>query len=432
MERTEIPAWSDLATEIWMKIFGYLKGTDLNNAHLMSKRFHPIANSMPHTFNMNSIVSENTSLETFQNSSRIYRQIVFSYDNGWSLNDFFKFIEHVDGAKLKNFTLEKSAGSSGPTKEKLLQTLREYPNLESLTLTGLNDRSNMDSNTIASLPKLTDLSLHWCKFNDLTSNIRNCNIEKLSLKIKHDHNSFFPFIESTKASLKELFLLSGDHEWDYTELFNNLNDMRLEKLKLTGIKINTNVFVKFLQSQKESLRLLEFGDTDLDLEAFETICDLSNLERLDIWALNFPNDNFMSLCKLKKLKSLDFSIDSSDNWDVWNLIGYMFEINENLEELNASFKGATEDSIVRLGRNLPNLKVLHFHEGLPETVGHILDSFQQLDHLVINFRDTREALHILHLFSVKNYPKKLKVTMDNYEQYFEVNFQFGNITVEFV
>jgi hypothetical protein len=109
------------------------------------------------------------------------------------------------------------------------------------------------------------------------------------------------------------------------------------------------------------------------------ILELKNLEVLELWALGRVERNAMNkLHKLEKLKILKTSLGFSMNI----LRDLQFGVFENLEELDASFLGASVEATREMKRITPNLKKIwyeNFSSDSADTINAMLDALEHLE-----------------------------------------------------
>jgi hypothetical protein len=175
-------------------------------------------------------------------------------------------------------------------------------------------------------------------------------------------------LKTQEKNLKKLTINS------HFDLLNDLKDMRLEHLELYSYNL---VSLKFLQHQVD-LKCLKLSLLSYSNETCNSIWELKNLECLEIGIRQMDDslnaNGLNNLHKLEKLKKLKVSGNVSPN-----ILDYLkFGVFNNLEELDASFRGASLESVQEMKRITPNLKKLLINSGTSDTVSALLETLENL------------------------------------------------------
>jgi hypothetical protein len=199
-------------------------------------------------------------------------------------------------------------------------------------------------------------------------------------------------------------------------LLVGLEDLRMEHLDFVNDQ-SDNISLDFLKQQVDlkSLRLVIHTFSDQDLS---TICGLRNLESLQLVSyLNIQERSGLNqINKLQKLRRLQVHYTISRNI----LRQLRFGVFKDLEELDANFELASEDSIQEMSRITPSLKKLGIRSASSDTIYALLDNLTSLESLKIatglTFKATEKVYpNIKYLYVERNGSKKFKKMFPNVE-----------------
>jgi hypothetical protein len=109
------------------------------------------------------------------------------------------------------------------------------------------------------------------------------------------------------------------------------------------------------------------------------ICELKNLESLDLHSWDKSNIDNFNLYKLEKLKRLRVYPSVSQN-----ILDHMkFGVFQDLEELYVYFKGASVESVQEMNRITPNLKKVLIYSAPSDTINALLETLKNLESVEI-------------------------------------------------
>jgi hypothetical protein len=161
-------------------------------------------------------------------------------------------------------------------------------------------------------------------------------------------------------------------------------DLRLEHLEL-GLPFisrfpSDHASLEFLRRQVD-LKFLGLNLSDYSIEVLNVIWDLKNLETLELRGDRISDQSCLNnLHKLGKLKRLKVGQEISSN-----ILDHMkFGVFKNLEELDASFKGASLESVKELNQITPNLKKIEITSVSSDIVNAVLKTLENLESLEID------------------------------------------------
>jgi hypothetical protein len=176
------------------------------------------------------------------------------------------------------------------------------------------------------------------------------------------------FLKSQEKNLKSLTITRAECNFPV-----GLTDLRLDHFGY-GFDGHDNVSLDFLKQigDLSSLTLYMGRLTDQNLN---TILELKSLESLQLRFLKNESSGLHNLYRLEKLKRLTvFGYVSR------NILDHLrFGVYNNLEELDACFRGASEESIREMKRITPKLKKLKIQFGTPQTINALLETLENLE-----------------------------------------------------
>jgi hypothetical protein len=359
------PDWNEFPPKLWLKVFGYLNGADLNAVHLVSQKFHCLANKIGHCLRLDLISSS----RRFKESNRTYKQIRGSEFQEDSEVDFK--IENFAGVKLLSLRKSKLSPSFF---YKLLEML---PNLEHLFLTDLQQIGTEDQANFPELvlPKLQDIDLCEIdeKFTRVINGMKCLGITGIKYFFHETGKDLMPFVDLHLASIRKLKLCNLGESFDFTPRLQNFNAGNLVSLYMFGLGIDTPTLARIFTNRLKLKRLALFniGMTDGTLNTIFNSCP--DLEVLQL-AWSFESTECLNgIQKLKKLRILMVSgLDMNHDHQI--LRGLMVEVNPNVERLflNLNLNGITVEFLTELSSFIPNLKELEIHQSCPKEIKDVI------------------------------------------------------------
>jgi hypothetical protein len=175
---------------------------------------------------------------------------------------------------------------------------------------------------------------------------------------------------------------------------NNLKDLRLEYLDIHHDG-RENISLEFLRQQPD-LKALKVAliNTGFSSEDLSMICELKQLETLELEGTTVDRSGLNKLYQLEKLKRLRV-----DRGIGRNILDHLkFGTFNDLEELHAFFEGASVESIQEMSRITPNLKKIDMMCPPSDTINTYLETLENLEIVTIR-------LDNLELSSENVYPK---------------------------
>ncbi len=208
--------------------------------------------------------------------------------------------------------------------------------------------------------------------------VEKCAIQEAELRncSKKENEVLEQFVRAQEKNLKKL---TGS-ECGFTFL-DDLKDLRLEYFDFVGPSGHGEgtPSLRFLGQQTE-LRYLRLGNfTPLKCHV-DLICGLKKLEtlKLDRW-LSARLINLSHLQKLEDLKRLEIGEAIGENI----LDHQKFGVFNHLEELDASFKRASVESVREMKRITPNLRKIRIWSTPSETINALLEGLKKLESVEI-------------------------------------------------
>jgi hypothetical protein len=345
---------------------------DVNNVHLVCRNLHQIGNLFVYP-KLSFKRGSPKDLESLVRSSRIFGKLEFTSGSNDNLRSHGRFR-----------ILEEYLGFTGPHIKKLKisdlkvdslvfqKLLTMFPNLEALSLMiSIVGASKLHLKS----RKIERVKMTGCRGLDgLLGSLEKSRIKELKLTNYSETNpeAIKNFLKSQEKNLKKLTTeLDFDLLWD-------LKDLRLEYLDF-GYSGSHQVSLEFLRQQVD-LRFLRLSRVDYSDQTCNVIWGLKKLESLELEGRSGRRSCLRNLHRLGKLRRLKVDEDVSRN-----ILDHMkFGVFENLEELDAAFKGATLESIQEMKRITPNLKKLLIHETYSDTINALLGTLENLESLKID------------------------------------------------
>jgi hypothetical protein len=372
-----------------------LKVKDVNNVHLVCRSLHQIANL--HVNPKLRLAEKSTGdLESLVKSSRIFEELEFFEDcevvtEGilicsielkkvyWLDQKKFEMIEEFikfTGSHVKKVLIGIEVEADPIIFQKLLNLL---PNLEALELEFLIVRSSSESTKWAlKSRKIKRIKMNFCsaEIESLLGSLEKCVIEDAELgNSSPEPEVLGKFLKSQKKNLKKLTIQTD------LNVPNNLKDLRLEYLDINS-NFRDNDSLEFLRHQtnvkilKLELSFCEFYISNQDLGM---ICELKQLETLELRGDPVENNVLNKLYQLQKLKRLEIGWYVSRNI----LDQLKFGIFNDLQELDARFDGASVESIQEMKRITPNMKTIEIEYAASDTINALLETLENLERIKV-------------------------------------------------
>jgi hypothetical protein len=403
--------FSELPEKIWDKVIKYLSPADVNSMHLVSQRFHELANlysTNGKLFISLKLLESKSHVQALKRSSRSFNAMQFGKRFEWLKNNShdstLKFIAQKFGPQVKQLQLNFKFIS----KNVLLEALEHMPKLERLDIHGSfsHEEVTEKNDYLVELPNLETIKIFD---NDCPSGIlyylQTPNIKRVKF-LHYGVEEVESYVLEHETSIKHLSLTSFDE--NQLDLLPKLKNMRLEHLnmyvgnwELSSWGHEEDRLLPFLKLQAPGLKSLCLQRVCVSNEYLQTAIDLMpNLETLilkesDYWEISERVTN--DLHKLTKLNKL--VIDLADNYkrDEFKRVktnylnGLRVSSNENLEELESFFPDLPEEFVKELADNLPNLKKLRMKTRSHTVIEHVLRYFRNLEELKIEYNTYKKG-----------------------------------------
>jgi hypothetical protein len=364
MLNRRVPDWDQFPPKFWQKVFGLLDPVSLNSVHLVSRKFHSLANDIGHPLNLSRLSEDQDISKRFQESNRTYKEIHGYNYCGYLQNTIFDLIEklEVQGKFVRKLTIN----TKNLTEKQVYGILKLLPNLMNLDLEASPNRPITDE--VSEFSELTMLKLQRLFVRDLAGNLSNIIISLKCPVITEIHHEvktgyLMPFVASHLGTLKKLSLIIVDYRGDFTARLQDLGTTRrFETLELKGLRIYPTALARFFrfQSKLKELKLREIELTNEVLSAVFNSCP--NLEVLELGGPVESNSSLRGIHKLRQLKHLVIE-KYGRHADYRILRSLTLQVNPNLTDLKVEhLVGITKDFLVELSNYNPNLKKLKFKE----------------------------------------------------------------------
>jgi hypothetical protein len=371
-----------LPEKIWLRVLQNLPVKDVNNVHLVCRNLYQIGNL--HVNPKLCFEKKSTKdLKSLLKSSRIFEELKFTRGS----DDYLKNQENFQ-------PLEEYLVSIGPHVKTLIisrvlvdplvfQKLLDFcPNLEALELDTVESTSEEPIKWSLKSPKIERFKIHSIdrKFEGLFEPLQKCTVKELDIKLSDELNVYSSvrteeeseairnFLKSQEKNLKKLTGTNLDFD-----LPGDLKDLQLEYLDYMFYETEDDS-LEFLE-QFEDLKHLRLRLGNWSTENFNVICELKNLESLELTGIVGEGSNMNNLYKLGNLRRLRVYRGIS-----WNILDHIkFGVFQNLEELHAAIGGASLESIQEMKRITPNLKKLLIHSRSLDTINDLLAALENLE-----------------------------------------------------
>jgi hypothetical protein len=207
------------------------------------------------------------------------------------------------------------------------------------------------------------------------------------------------FLKSQEKNLKTLILRHCSFD-----LLDDLKDLHLDHIVYRHHRSQDNA-LGFLRHQVD-LKVLRL-DVELFDQDFNVICELKNLENLELNRRVRDPSGLGNLHNLKKLKRLKVG-----SWGARNVLDYLqLRVFNDLEELDANIWGASLESVQEMKRITPNLKKIDTIVDSSDKINALLETLENLESMRIRGRHWE--------ISKKYYPKMkhLEVSLEYYSHF---------------
>jgi hypothetical protein len=221
----------------------------------------------------------------------------------------------------------------------------------------------------------------------LLQSLENCVIKELELSYwsKQKSEVLNRFIKAQERNLKKLTGWNCDYN-----LLLDLKGLRLDYLNFNYYQLQS-VSLEFLRHQTD-LKSLRLDIMEYSNENFDVICGLTNLETLELDGWPSGTIGLRNIHRLKNLKRLQVSEGVIEN--IFDCL--QFGILKNLQELAASFEGASLDFVKEMKRITPNLKKIEISCASSDTINALLENLENLESVKMRQCDTWELSGKVH------------------------------------
>lgn len=316
--------------------------------------------------------------------------------------------------------------------ELVLDELLNLPKLKKLKL-GLNLNNELPIETLKKLVSLDELEVNDYVYNQLiNSNLPLKNVKKFTIDI--DTLNDIPILQKL-TNIEELIFISYAGTFNsenFKKAIHSIKSKKIQKL-LISLPLHNEIFN--LISELNTLKELEInsytiGSGDNKYLDISEILKLTNLEKLEISAINYSLKNINHSINLPNLKSLKI------NYLKYNKIIKLIKNLPTLEELQITLDNGFDDSENFLEdlKHLKNIKILQiaaFGSTL-ELTSNFLEHLTKLEYLRVSGRIKTESSKIKNLLNLKSlhlsnfkqcytdvdsltFPKVTTLTLQNHE-----------------
>jgi hypothetical protein len=372
-----IPESDELPNEMWLKIFSYLNSTALNAVHLVSKKFHSLANSFEHSLDLACLCRDFDCLARFNESTRKYKAIsgVGSDDRNLELEQapFQQILEKLKtGAGESVRTLNLEYCELSPTL--LYELLKQLPNLETLELKKLESLEWYEDDVFSELnmKKLVKIKIKEIEepFCWVIEQIKSPKLLQLDCRIQPVTDNLLQFITSNLGSLKTLKFWCLGYRRDPTPWIRQLEAGNFETLLLLAFQVDPPAYAQLLKRQV-NLKKLKLYNVHLSEEVLNSI--FNHCQELEMISFNCGSLSFAHLNgiqKLRKLKYLSFGNFGQISQFPRGKMDALIEI--RFYKLD----GASEEFLSELCDCFPNLKVMKINRFNQEVFEQIRSIFK--------------------------------------------------------
>ncbi len=305
-------------------------------------------------------------LESLVKSSRIFRELEF-FETEVETEMIEEFIQFT-GSHIKKFFIKYMK-----VDPKFFQLLNLLPNLEALELdhVQINDTSEGPIKWALKSSKIKRILINYCpaaNFESLLEFLEKCVIEEalLGYPSSKQLKIMEKLLKSQEKNLKKLTIDTC------CKVPSNLKDLRLEYLDIKDCVNGTSL--EFLKQQAD-LKVLKISGCQFSSQDLSMICELKQLETLELYGSASQSSGLNKLYQLGKLKRLRVGHYVCDN-----ILDHLkFGVFNDLEELFAAFEGASMESFQEMKRITPNLKKILIHSVSSDIINALLEALENLE-----------------------------------------------------
>ncbi len=374
--------WSELPERIWLRVFQNLEVKDVNTVHLVCRSLHQIANLQVNS-RLKFDHGYRKDLESLVRSSRVFEELTFEGTFKSSLcSDDFAMIEELisfTGIHVKKLII-RERDVDLKTVQKLLNLL---PNLKSLEI-GQFKKKPANKEPIKWDLRSTKIERVYLVYSigleSLLEALEKCAIKEVKYHAYSNESTEIlgKFLKSQEKNLKKLFLVCYNSP---SNLLMDLKELRLEHFKFDSRwKSNSLEFLK----QQIDLKYLKISTKEFSIQDLNTICELKNLESLELEGWARDRTPLSKLHKLQKLKRLN--VHSIVGGNIFEHL--QFGVFHSLEELHGNSYRASVESIREMKRTTPKLKKIELGAALTsDAFSAVLESLEDLEYLEVSIID---------------------------------------------
>lgn len=251
------------------------------------------------------------------------------------------------------------------------------PEVQDIVIRNLHVSSSQSRENFPSelnLHKLKKLSIDYSSFDSpaMLNRIPQDIIDELVFTFESPDEKVYQNFFNRQKNIKKL------------EIFEN-NEIKFEHLELEHIKISSSInFAEMIASQPK-LRYVDFAITWIDDEVFAQLCNLKHLQVLKTLVDQVSCHQFKSLNELVELKEL--RLDSHTPSDS----GFLYELSmmklQHLEKLTllCTERKILEEIIIQMSNSFIRMKHIELINRSINIIGTILESFANLESLLLDF-----------------------------------------------
>jgi hypothetical protein len=256
----------------------------------------------------------------------------------------------------------------------LQNLLNLLPNLEALHIFCVQSARRKQSKWDLKCTKIELIEIYDAAgFESLLGSLEKCAIKELKYYFDNGENSTVlqKFFKVQEKNLKTLYVAGKQFVCNFNFLVG-LKDLRLEHLEFSYSE-SRSVSLEFLKQQVD-LKFLKLRLYSISGATLNMICELKGLESLELVSRVDVIDS-SGLNNIHKLGKLKKGISR-------NILDHMqFGVFNDLEELHASFEGASVETAQEMKRITPNLKKIVICSASSETINALLTALENLEAL---------------------------------------------------
>lgn len=168
------------------------------------------------------------------------------------------------------------------------------------------------------------------------------------------------------------------------EIFEN-DKISFEHLELQHLKISSSLDFPQVIRQQPKLRYIDFAITWVEDDTFIELCQLKHLEVLKMLIDQISCREFKSLVQVPRLKEL--RLDSHSSFDKGHLLELSMMRADYLEKLTllCTERKIPDEIIIQMANNFRRLKSIELINRSVKVISTIIENFQHLDSLLLDF-----------------------------------------------